>query len=114
MIAAVIILADQVQIVYKHRETDLKAILAGNKPPRSPGSGLACMINAVVGMVAMWQIWARLSVWYLMTPILYIAISYLIGRKLMSDKMPSENITMLTAANLFLFASLLFIQLLLG
>ena len=114
MIAGVIIIADQVQIVYTQRKAALDAIVAGKESSSSRGGGIACIINAVVGMVALWQMWARLSAWYLMTPLLYIAISCRIGKKIMSDKMPSENITMLTAANLFLFSSLLFIQLLLG
>lgn len=114
MIAGVIIIADQVQIVYMQRKTALDAVVAGKEPSSSRGGAIACIINAAVGMVALWQMWARLSVWYLMTPLLYIAISCRIGKKIMSDKMPSENITMLTAANLFLFSSLLFIQLLLG
>lgn len=113
MIAAVIVLADQVLMVYKYRKLSVDTLLKGKEPLSPTGTVIAVMVNAFVGTIVMWQMWAQLSVWYLMTPALYISLSLAIARKIQSTKLLPESITTLSAANLLLFSAILYTQLLL-
>ena len=70
----------------------------------------AYAIENLVGSAFLWPMWRELSVWYLMTPICYVAANILITKRFL--KGPAKNTFLyLPAAALTAFAGLLCLQL---